>query len=336
VAWLSVVLSLGLVAAACGGDDDDDTGTGGDAAAEGEVSGEINISGSSTVEPVSTAAAEAFGEENPDVIVNVDGPGTGDGFELFCSGQIDIADASRAIEEEEVAACEENGVAYTELQIAYDGMTVMTSPDNAVDCLSFADLYALIGPESEGFGSWSDAQAIAGELGSSTEFPDAPLDITGPGQESGTYDSFVELALEGIAEERGVEEDLAATTRPDYNASPNDNQIIDGIESSSSSLGWVGFAFAEGAGDQVKEIGITAEPDGECVMPSAETIGDQSYPLSRPLFIYVSDTAASDNPAVTPFVDFYLERVAEFVEQTGYVNLPEDQAGELTSSWEGS
>src|SRR5690606_32782381 len=171
-----------------------------------------------------------------DTNTTVDGPGTGDGFALFCDGEIDIADASRPIKDEEVAVCEENGIEYVELKVAYDGMSVMTNPNNdAVDCLSFADLYALTGPESEGFETWADGQAIADELGSTTELPDAPLDLTGPGTESGTYDSFVEIALEGIAEERGQE----ATTRTDYDANADDNVIISNIESSDTSLGWV-------------------------------------------------------------------------------------------------
>ena len=338
LACLSILLSLGLVAAACGGDDDDtaetDSGSGAPAEA-GNASGEVNVSGSSTVLPISTAAGEAFMAENGDASVIVDGPGTGDGFELFCGGEIDIADASRPIDEEEVAACEENGVEYVELQVAYDGMTVMTNPNNSIECLSFADLYALIGPESEGVGNWSDAQDMATELGSSTEFPDAPLDLTGPGTESGTYDSFVELALTPIAEERGVAEDEAETTRPDYDASPDDNVIIQNIESSDSSLGWVGFAYAEQAGDGVTEVPVAAEPDGDCVEPSAETIADGSYPLSRPLFVYVSTQAAEENPAVVPFVDFYLANVGEFVEGAGYVTLPDDQLTEVTTAWEG-
>jgi phosphate transport system substrate-binding protein len=180
LAWLSIILSLGLVASACGGDDDDSTESG---SSDGEsVSGEINISGSSTVEPISSLAAEAFQTENGDVTIAVDGPGTGDGFELFCQGQTDISDASRQIDDEEAAACAEGGIEYTELKIAFDGMTVLTSANNdQVECLNFADLYALIGPESEGFGNWSDGQEIATALGSDTELPDAPLDLTGPG-----------------------------------------------------------------------------------------------------------------------------------------------------------
>ena len=334
LAMLALPLCLGLVAAACGGDDDDDTSTGGNGGGSEEpVSGSVNISGSSTVEPISSLVAEDFQLENQDADVAVDGPGTGDGFELFCNGETDISDASRTIDDEEAAACEQNGVEYVELQVGYDGLTVMTNPNNdAVECLSFADLYALIGPEAEGFGKWSDAQSLATELGSSTELPDADLELTGPGTESGTYDSFIEIALAGIAEERGQADDA---TRTDYAASADDNVIIQNIEASDTSLGWVGFAFAEEAGDQIKEIPISAEPDGDCVEPSAETIADQSYPLARGLYIYVNTAKAEENPAVAAYVDFYLSDLAGFVEDAGYVALPDDVASETSSAWEG-
>jgi phosphate transport system substrate-binding protein len=329
LAWLPVILAFGVLAAACGGDDEDadaDTGAEG-----GGASGSINISGSSTVEPISSLAAEAFQSENGDVTINVDGPGTGDGFELFCAGETDISDASRPIDEEEAAACAEEGIEYVELQVAFDGMAVMTSADNdAVECLSFADLYALIGPESEGFDNWRDAATIAGELGSTTEFPDAELALTGPGTESGTYDSFIEIALADIAEGRGQDPE---TTRTDYNSSADDNTIISNIESSPSSLGWVGFAFAENASESVREVAISAEPGGECVEPSAETISDQSYPLSRPLFIYVNKAKAEEKEALAGFVDFYLENLTEFVESGGYVTMPEEQVESTTSAW---
>jgi phosphate transport system substrate-binding protein len=338
LAWLSIILSVGVLAAACGGDDDDDgggseTGSGGETS--GDVSGEINVSGSSTVQPITTAAAEAFMAENADTSITVDGPGTGDGFELFCNGETEISDASRAIEEEEIATCEENGVEYIELQIAFDGMAVMTSPNNdAVECLSFADLYALIGPESEGFNNWSDAQDLATQLGSQTELPDEELTLVGPGPESGTYDSFIEIALSGIAEEQGLPEDQVETTRPDYEQSADDNQIIAGIEGADYSLGWVGFAFAEEAGDGVTELAVSEEPGGDCVEPSAETISDGSYPLSRPLYIYVNAQAAEENAAVAPFVDFYLAGLNGYVEDTGYVPMPDDQVSATTTQWE--
>ena len=340
LAWLGIFLAFSLVAAACGDDDDDSSsGASGSDSAEGsgDVSGSINISGSSTVEPITSLAAEAFTGENGDVDIAVDGPGTGDGFELFCDGQTDISDASRTIEDEEAAACEANGIEYVELQVGYDGMSVLTNANNddAPECLSFADLYALIGPESEGFDNWSDAQALATELGSTTQFPDAPLELTGPGTESGTYDSFIEIALSGIAEERGLPEDQIETTRPDYASSADDNVIIQNIEASDTSLGWVGFAFAEEAGDQVTEIPVSAEPGGDCVGPADDTISDQSYPLSRPLFIYVSTSAADENPAVVPFVDYYLENLNQFVEEGGYVTMPDDQVQSTVTAWEG-
>jgi len=327
LAWLSVILACGVAVAACGGDDDD---AGADTEGGGGASGSINISGSSTVEPISSLAAEAFMTENGDVDIAVEGPGTGDGFEQFCAGDIEISDASRAIDEEEVAACEAAGITYVELQVAFDGMAVMTSVDNdQVECLNFADLYALIGPEAEGIGTWAEGAAVAGELGSTTELPDAELALTGPGTESGTYDSFVELALEGFAEERGQE----PTTRTDYASSADDNTIVANIESSPTSLGWVGFAFAEEAGDSVREIAIAAEPDGECVEPSAETISDESYPLSRPLFIYVNTAKAEESEALVQFVDFYVENLSEFVEEGGYVTMPDDQVEATATAW---
>jgi phosphate transport system substrate-binding protein len=340
LAWLALPLSLSLLAAACGDDDDDDTSTeedgGGEEATEEDFSGEsISISGSSTVEPISAIVAEEF-DAATGSNTTVDGPGTGDGFELFCDGQTDISDASRAIEEEEIAACEQNGIEYIELQIGFDGMAVLTNPNNEdVECLSFADLYALIGPESEGFTNWSDAAPLAAELGSETEFPDAELALTGPGPESGTYDSFIEIALSGIAEERGLPEDQIETTRSDYDQSADDPVIIQNIEASDTSLGWVGWAFASEAGDGVRTIAVSEEPNGECVEVSDDTIADDSYPLSRPLYIYVNAANADSNPALAPFVDFYLADLSTWVSEALYVPLPEDQAQTTLEAWEG-
>jgi phosphate transport system substrate-binding protein len=328
--WLLAIVAVTtLLAAACG---DDDGGSGGGA------TGTVSVSGSSTVEPISSAAAEVFIEENGDVEISVEGPGTGDGFKKFCAGETDVSDASRPIDEEEIAECEKGGIEFIELKIAFDGMSVLTAPDNSVECLSFADLYALIGPEAEGFGKWTDATDLAAELGSDTQFPDENLDLTGPGEESGTYDSFIEIAFGDIAEARleegKITEEQAETTRPDYQASANDNTIIQNIEGSNGSLGWVGFAFAESAGDQVKEVGVSAEPGGECIEPSAETIADGTYPLSRSLYIYVDKAKAESNEAVAAYVDFYLEDLTEFVEGSGYVPLPEEQVAQTQKTWD--
>ena len=155
--------------------------------AAGGVSGAVTVSGSSTVEPISTGVAELLKQASPDFNYTIEGPGTGDGFKRFCAGETDISDASRKIKDAEAEACKAAGIEYTELKIAFDGLTVMTNPANdAIACLSFADLYALLGPESTGFDTWAKGAAIAKELGSNTVLPDAPLVITGPGEESGT------------------------------------------------------------------------------------------------------------------------------------------------------
>jgi phosphate transport system substrate-binding protein len=333
---LAGLLALSLVAAACGGDDDSGSSDGdGDTAEPTTVSGSIVISGSSTVEPISSVVAEIFNESNPDVAISVDGPGTGDGFELFCNGETDISDASRPIEEDEVKLCEKNGIEYTELEVALDGLTVMTNPENTtVTCLNDGDMYALFGPESEGIDTWNGADSLATEVGGNGGFPDAPLEITAPGSESGTYDAFIELSgIPDIAEAQGLPEDDWETLRKDYQASPNDNVIITAMEGSPSALGFVGFAFAEEAGDAIKELEIDGG-DG-CVAPSAETVSDGSYPLSRSLFIYVSAEAAA-RPEVAAYVDYYVgdEAMTSLVEEVGYIPLPSDRIEATRTAWE--
>jgi phosphate transport system substrate-binding protein len=334
--WAVVALfaALTLVAAACG-DDDDGTDGGGGATGPGNLEGSIVVSGSSTVEPISSLVAEIFNETNPDVAITVDGPGTGDGFELFCNGETDISDASRPIEQEEADACEANGIQYTELEVAFDGITVMTNPENtAVECLNNGDLYALFGPESEGFSTWSDANALAQQVGGNGNFPDEPLEITAPGEESGTYDAFIELSgIPDIAIEQDIPEDESEALRQDYTSSPNDNVIIQAMAGSPSSLGFVGFAFAEEAGDQVREIGIDGG-DG-CVTPSAETISDASYPLSRSLYIYVNNEKLGQSEALRGYVDYYLtdEALNQLVSEVGYIPLPTDRIEATRGVW---
>jgi phosphate transport system substrate-binding protein len=331
-----------LVVGACGGGATPSPSTAAPSSPEGSaappasvpaVEGEVSISGSSTVQPISQLVSELFNEQNPNVAVAVDGPGTGDGFQLFCAGEIDIADASRPISEEEVQLCADGGVEYVELKVAIDGLSVLTSAANAdVTCLSYADLYALTGPESEGVDTWDGAQALATELGSTTTLPAAPLEISGPGEESGTYDYYVEQVIESFNEDRGTE----AQTRKDYNSSPNDNVIIQGIQGSDTSLGWVGYAFAVEAGDQVKLLEVS-EPDGECVAPTPETIASNDYPLSRDLFIYVNTAKAAENPALVAYVDFYLAdgTIASVNEEVGYVDLAPEVLAEQRAAWEG-
>ena len=308
--------------------------------AGGAVSGTINVSGSSTVGPISTAIAESLKAANPDFNFTIEEPGTGDGFKRFCAGETDISDASRKIKDEEAAICQAAGIEFVELAVAFDGITVMVNPaNNEVTCLSFADLYALIGPESTGFAKWTDATALATELGSTTAFPATDLAVVGPGEESGTFDSFVELVLDGIAKTRSQipEGSSHTTTRPDYNSSANDNVIVEGITNSPGSLGWVGFGFAEENADKIKIVPVAKEANGTCVTPSADSIADGSYPISRTLYIYVNKAKAAANPAVTGYVDYYLAdgTIAKALEKVPYINLPADQLAASQAAWTG-
>ncbi len=324
-----VAIGTSSLLAACGGSGNGTTS---------DLEGSVVVSGSSTVEPITALVAELFYEDNPGVDVRVDGPGTGDGFQLFCSGETDISDASRPIKDEEAALCAGAGIEYVELEVGFDGLAVITAADSElVDCLNFGDLYALVGPESEGFASWDSANDLGVEVGGSGSYPDASLDVTAPGPESGTYDSFIELALKGIAEARveagKITEDQAGTVRSDYSSQANDNQIISAVAGSPASLGWVGFAFAEESADEVKTIEIDGG-DG-CVAASAETVTNGTYPLSRSLYIYVNKASITINPALNAFVDFYMSADGFYsVADSGYVQLPEDQWEATTSAWQ--
>ena len=374
----AVLCAVALFAAACGGSDDGDAGgaigldplpaatsagddgTGeapGDASTAAaaddpqtpapppataeelsSMTGTVTISGSSTVEPISVRVAELFRDVAPDVNVTVDGPGTGDGFKLFCAGETDISGASRRIKDKEAAACAESGINWIELRVGIDGIAVMTHPDNdAVNCLNFEDLYAIVGPESSGFSNWSDAGSLAAQLGSSTSFPDLALDITAPGAESGTYDSFIEIVLEGIgdvrAEAGAISEDDAATTRPDYVSAGDDNVIIQGIEGARGSFGWVGFAYAVNV--DVKLVDIDGG-DG-CVAATPATIAGGEYPVSRSLYIYINAERAASSDALAAYVDFYMSHsgLVQAVSDVGYVTLTDDARSATQVNWAG-
>ena len=199
---------LAITLAACGGAD-----AGSDTSSEGgessSASGSVSVDGSSTVYPMSVAAQELLNEENPDVQVTVGEAGTGGGFEVFCQGQTDISDASRPIEEDEVAVCEENGIEYTELQVATDALTVAVHPDLAVDCLTTDQLVELVGPKSK-VTNWSDLDP---------SFPDQEISFFFPGTDSGTYDY---MAADVVGDE-------SETLRDDVESSEDDNVLVQGV-----------------------------------------------------------------------------------------------------------
>lgn len=324
----ALLLVLALVAAACGGDDDEngEAATGGDGG-----STTLTISGSSTVEPITARVGEAFNAANPSVGVTVEGPGTGDGFKRFCAGETEVSDASRPIKDSEAESCAEAGINYVELKVAFDGLTVMTAPENgAVSCLDFNDLYALVGPESEGFNNWNAADGLGAELGAGhAPYPDASLVITAPGEESGTYDTFIEFVIEDLAEERGQD----AAARADYQASANDNVIVENIAGNPTSFGWVGYAFFVENAETLKAIDI--DGGSGCVSPTDATIADGSYPLARALYIYVNTDKAAENQALADFIDYYLsDDGLASVAAAGYVDLPADDIQVTRDAWD--
>ena len=287
---------------------------------------EIFVSGSSTVEPISTGVAEAFKAANPDFNFTVEGPGTGDGFKKFCAGETDISDASRPIKDEEAEACADAGIEYVELKVAYRrhvgpdlASTTPRSPASASPTSTRSSA-----PSRTGFAKWTDARGP--RQGARAPTPSSPTPTSrspAPARSPARTTRFVELAHR--QDRRGAR---PGRRRPAPTTPPraNDNAIIDGIAGSPTSLGWVGFAFAEENKDKVSEIQVAKDANGTCVAPTAETIADGSYPLSRRLFIYVNKAKAAENPAVAAYVDFYLAEgtIATVLETVPYVSLPAD------------
>ena len=312
VSAVPAVIAFSLALSACGGNNEREA-TGGNGSDGGQISGEVVADGSSTVEPLTAAAGELFGEENPDVNVSVATSGTGGGFEKFCLGQTDISNASRPIKEEEKAVCAENGVEFVELQVATDALTVVTSKDNDfIDCLTTDELKTLWAPEAEGtVTTWDKVNP---------EFPAEPIELYGPGTDSGTFDYFTDE----INGEEGA-------SRSDYNASEDDNVIVQGVSGSPNALGYFGYTYFEENADALKAVKI--DSGAGCVEPSAETAADGSYtPLSRPLFIYVSKKAAAEKPQVAAFVDYYVSNDAEIAEVAQYIPLNDEQRSALESA----
>lgn len=309
--WLIVIVSalvLGLGATACGSSDSSGSGGGGD------LSGTIRIDGSSTVAPLTEAIAEQFQTENSGVKVTVGTSGTGGGFEKFCAGETDISDASREIEPEEIENCQKNGVAYKDIHVATDALTVMINPQNPVKCLTVDQLSAVWGPEST-ISNWSEIPGVEEEF-------DEQLALFGPGTDSGTFDYFTE----SINGEEGE-------TRKDYNnVGENDNATVTGVEGSPGGMGYAGFSYYTENEGKVAALEVN---NGEgCVPPSVETAQDGSYaPLSRPLFVYPSD-AALKKSEVTAFIAFYLENVNSVAESLGFVPLTEEQLAESEAAAE--
>jgi phosphate transport system substrate-binding protein len=315
----AVALAAGALAAgpaACGGEEGATAGPSAGSSAKESLSGSIRIDGSSTVEPVAQAAIELFAEQAPDVDISVGGVGTGDGFEKFCRGELQIADASRPIEKDELEACGQRNITPVEVQVGIDGLSVIANKDLAIpdDCITTAQLKKLLDPKSK--------VANFKELGAG--FPDQKVSFFTPGTESGTYDFFTEVILETDAEQR----------TKDVQTSADDNQIVTGIEGTPGGLGYVGFSFAGAQADKLKILAVDGG-DG-CVKPELSTIADGTYkPLSRPLFMYPS-TETVKRPEVRAYLQFVLDNNEQVVTAADYVPLTDDLLSEAKSNLDGA
>lgn len=265
----------------------------------------ITIDGSSTVYPVTEAIAEEFRAVEPGVDITIGVSGTGGGFQKFGRGEIDIANASRPIKEEEKAIAENNNINFVELEVAYDGLAVVVNPGNDwLDCITVEELKKIWEPGAQGtITRWNQINP---------EWPDEEIHLFGPGVASGTFDYFTEAVV-----------GKAGSSRGDYTASEDDNILVQGVAGDKYSLGFFGLAYYEENSDKLKIVGVDG---GEgCVEPSMETVSSGTYsPLSRPLYVYVNSSSLK-NPAVADFVNFYLEEAPGLLKDVGYVPLTNEE-----------
>jgi phosphate transport system substrate-binding protein len=277
-----------LLAAGCGGDGGSDA---------------ILADGSSTVGPFTTRAAESFKQQNADVEVTVGISGTGGGFERFCRDEIDLADASRPIEGDEKENCADAGIEYVDLPVANDALTVVVNSENDwATCLTVDQLKAIWEPGST-VKNWQDVDP---------SFPDEPLRLYGPGTDSGTFDYFTDAIVGDEGE-----------SRTDYQASEDDNVIVEGVTGDRGALGYFGFSYYEQNQDAVKAVAI--DNGSGCVAPSVQTAQDGTYaPLSRPLFVYAK-ASSLERSDVAEFLTYMIDNGTEIAEQADFVPLTSEQ-----------
>ncbi|MEA2332120.1 MAG: phosphate transport system substrate-binding protein [Thermoleophilaceae bacterium] len=300
--------ALALGAVACGSNGDDDTGNAGGGG--NDLSGTIKIDGSSTVGPFAQAAAEGFASQYPDVKITVGTSGTGGGFEKFCAGETDISDASRPIkEDEEVPICKKAGIDYKEVQVANDGISVVTNPELKVDCLTTDQLKEI----------WNESSKVKSLKDVDPSLPDTELSLFGPGTDSGTFDFFTDE----INGEEGV-------SRKDYQPSEDDNVLVQGVEGEAGGLGYFGFSYYEQNQDKLNLVGV--DGGSGCVKPSSDTIQSGDYqPLARPLFMYPSAKSLA-RPEVKAFMDYVLENHEAISEASQVVPMNQAQTDEAKTA----
>ncbi|PSL41182.1 phosphate ABC transporter substrate-binding protein (PhoT family) [Planomicrobium soli] len=300
----STILGSSVLLGACGGNtaQQGSSGSSGEGNSESETAqleGKVSGDGSSTVAPIMEGIVEEYAGAQPNVQVTVGVSGTGGGFEKFIQGETDFSNASRPIKEEEAKSLEDAGIDYTEFLLAYDGLSVVVSKENDwVEDLTIEDLKKLW-VEDGTTKKWSDINP---------EWPEENVVFYAPGTDSGTFDYFNEVVLE--------EEDLVSSAT----LSEDDNVLVQGIQADPNAIGFFGYAYYQANQDTLKVVKING------VEPTNETIESGEYsPLSRPLFTYANNKAATEEEQVYNFLEYTLENAGEMAEAVGYVALPQEE-----------
>lgn len=270
----------------------------------------IRVDGSSTVAPLATVAAKYFesatksinGKKGVKIAVGISG--TGGGFEKFCRGETDISNASRAIKSSEAALCQQNGVAFTEIPIANDGLALVINKNNPVSCMTMAEVKKMWAASSSAPTKWSDINS---------SWPSTPLKLFGAGTDSGTFDAFGDLSTVGGKDK----------LRKDVSTSEDDNVTVRGVSGDAGGVGYFGLSYAIENADKVKTVKL--DKGAGCVEPTIATVQGNTYPMSRPLFIYPKNSSLQSNPAVGAFVNFFASNVKQISEDAIFVPLTDPQ-----------
>ncbi len=282
----------------------------------GTLKGSITADGSSTVGPYTIAAAELFskaGAKNVRITVGISG--TGGGFQRFCKGETDLSDASRPMKPIEAQSCRDNNIGYRRaFTVANDALTVVVNQQNTwATCLSVDELKKIWNAGSK-VDNWKDVRA---------GFPDVPLKLFGPGTDSGTFDYFTEV-INGKAKQ----------SRSDYQASEDDNVLVQGVAGERGGMGYFGYSYYEENQDKLNAVQIRNPKTGQCVAPGVETVHNNTYkPLARPLFIYAK-ASSFKRTEVQAFLDYIYDHEAQIAARARFVPLTKVQLKRARTSFD--
>jgi phosphate binding protein len=273
-----------------------------------DVTGNIIAAGSSTVYPLSEAIVDLFKSEGYTGEITIDSIGSGAGIERFCkTGETDIANASRKIKDSEIETCKEINRNPIEIRVGTDAMVLVVNPEN--DFLTNVTLDELAIIYSDQSVNWSDVNPA---------WPAEPIKRYAPGTDSGTYDFFIEAVLQPKYDKNADKAKEAFQNAQNLQQSEDDNVLVQGVEGDKYAIGFFGFAYYKENEGMLKAISL------EGVEPSFESAEDGSYKLSRPLFLYTDASILQQKPQVAAFINFYLTRVNEVIEEVGYFPASDD------------